>query len=81
MMISTQEYNYPMTTIYDETWDEEWARDWKKIVEIFATVDHLERLFNSLTVSYLRELSQKQIILHLQKYAYSLSKDLIQKYK
>ncbi|WP_457556695.1 hypothetical protein [Candidatus Harpocratesius sp.] len=72
---------FPYKTLYDEAWDEEWAQDWKKITEIFDKIEQLEQLFNSLYVSVLRELSQQKLILDLKKYAYSLSKVIIDKYK
>ncbi len=77
----TQKMIFPYKTAYDETWDEAWANDWKKIHEIFDLVDELEATFNTLEVSILRELSQKKLIIDLQKYAYSLSRWIQQKYK
>ena len=77
----TQKMIFPYKTAYDETWDEAWANDWKKIHEIFDIVDELEAIFNTLEVSILRELSQKKLIIDLQKYAYSLSVWIQQKYK
>lgn len=62
------------------TWDKEWAEDWQKIVEIYRTIEHLEDLFNQLDVSDLRRLTQKQFIINLQKYAYSLLKGIAEKY-
>ncbi|MHA1775634.1 MAG: hypothetical protein DRO88_05495 [Promethearchaeia archaeon] len=72
---------FPYKTVYDEAWDEEWAADWKKITEIFEKIEELEQLFNSLYVSVLRELTQQKLILDLKKYAYSLSKVIIDKYR
>lgn len=60
--------------------DEEWERDWKNIVDIFNTIDHLEHLFKSLDVSYLREIQQKVLLLNLEKYAWSLQNYIIEKY-
>ncbi|MGQ4875709.1 MAG: hypothetical protein ACP6IY_16720 [Promethearchaeia archaeon] len=60
--------------------DEEWARDWQTIVEIFDTIDHLNKLFKRLDVSYLREIQQKILILNLEKYAWSLQNYIIEKY-
>ena len=77
----TQKMIFPYKTAYDETWDEAWANDWKKIHEIFDLVDKLEATFNTLEVSILRELSQKKLIIDLQKYAYSLSVWIQNKYK
>ena len=71
---------FPYKTVNSEPWDQEWSEDWRKITEIFAHIDRLEELFNSLDVSILRELTQKKIIIDLQKYAYSLSKIIEQKY-
>ena len=72
---------FPYTTMYDETWDSEWSEDWRKITDIFETIDHLEDLFEGLYVSVLRELTQKKLILDLKKYAYSLSKVIIEKFQ
>jgi len=77
----TQKMIFPYKTAYDEQWDEAWANDWKKIHEIFDLVDELEATFNTLEVSILRELSQKKLIIDLQKYAYSLSVWIQNKYK
>ena len=71
---------HPYKTVFDEPWDYEWAEDWSKISEIFTTIDDLERQFNGLEVSVLRELTQRKLILDLQKYAYSLSKVIVDKY-
>ena len=71
---------FPYKTVYDEPWDQEWAHDWRKIEEIFKTIQHLEELFGSLSVSILREMTQKKLILDLETYAYSLSKVIIEKY-
>jgi hypothetical protein len=77
----TQKMIFPYKTAYDEQWDENWAADWKKISEIFDLIDELEATFNTLEVSILRELSQKKLIIDLQKYAYSLSLWIKKKYK
>ena len=77
----TQKMTFPYKTAYDEQWDETWAADWKKISEIFNLIDELESIFNTLEVSILRELSQKKLIIDLQKYAYSLNLWIQQKYK
>ncbi|MHA1521654.1 MAG: hypothetical protein ACTSVZ_07805 [Promethearchaeota archaeon] len=77
----TETLIFPYTTMYDEAWDSEWAEEWKKITDIFNTIDHLEDLFEGLYVSVLRELSQKKLILDLKKYAYSLSKVMVDKFK
>ena len=77
----TQKMIFPYKTAYDETWDEAWANDWKKISGIFVLVDELEEILNTLEVSILRELTQKKLIIDLQKYAYSLSVWIQQKYK
>jgi len=64
----------------DNLQDEEWAKDWNVIVEIFEEIDRLKSLFESLDVSYLRELQQKILILNLEKYAWSLQNYIIEKY-
>jgi len=66
----TQKMIFPYKTLYDERWDEAWSNDWKKISDIFDLVDELEATFNTLEVSILREVSQKNLIIDLQKYAY-----------
>jgi len=60
--------------------DEEWAEDWKSIVEIFDTIDKLKKSFESLDVTYLREVQQKILILNLEKYAWSLQNYIVEKY-
>ena len=60
--------------------DEEWSRDWKIIVEIFDTIDKLKKSFESLDVTYLREVQQKILILNLEKYAWSLQNYIVEKY-
>lgn len=75
-----QTLTFPYKTVFDEPWDYEWAEDWSKISEIFDTIDRLEELFEDLNVSYLRQLTQQKIIIDLQKYAYSLSKIISDKY-
>ena len=63
-----------------EIQDKDWEKDWKNIVNIFDTIDHLEQLFKSLDVSYLREIQQKMLLLNLEKYAWSLQNYIIEKY-
>jgi len=63
-----------------ELQDKDWEKDWKNIVNIFDTIDHLEQLFKSLDVSYLREIQQKVLILNLEKYAWTLQNHIIEKY-
>ena len=63
-----------------EIHDKDWEKDWKNIVNIFDTIDHLEQLFKSLDVSYLREIQQKVLLLNLEKYAWSLQNYIIKKY-
>jgi len=77
----TQKMIFPYKTLYDERWDEAWSNDWKKISDIFDLVDELEATFNTLEVSILREVSQKNLIIDLQKYAYSLSVWIQNKYR
>lgn len=60
--------------------DKDWEKDWKNIVNIFDTIDHLEQLFKSLDVSYLREIQQKVLLLNLEKYAWSLQNYIIERY-
>jgi len=58
----------------------EWAEDWKTIVDIFDTIDRLKKSFESLDVTYLREVQQKILILNLEKYAWSLQNYIVEKY-
>lgn len=60
--------------------DLEWKNDWNTITEIFKTIDKLNIQFESLDVSYLREVQQKILILNLEKYAWSLQNYIIEKY-
>ena len=80
LLNDTENVQFPLKTLYGVEWDEEWAADWSQIVEIFDTIDSLEKQFNNLSVSFLRELSQKQLILNLRKYAYTLKAIIIRKY-
>jgi hypothetical protein len=61
--------------------DVEWAEDWRHIVGIYDAIDQLEREFEALDLDYLREIQQKQIILNLRKYAWTLQSYIIQKYQ
>ena len=72
---------FPHKSMFDYTWDKDWANDWGKIVEIYDTIDHMEELFLSLHVSEARKLTQKQLILNLQKYALTLQSIIIHKYE
>ena len=58
----------------------DWANDWNVIVKIFDKIEGLEKLFNKLDVSYLREVQQKILVLNLQKYAWSLQNYILEKY-
>ena len=67
----------------DLKFDEEWARDWQKVVAVYELIEKLESAFAALEpdLSYLRVLTQKQLILQLSKYAWSLQAFIINKYK
>ena len=60
--------------------DVEWKEDWNAIVDIFDTIDRLKKSFESLDVTYLREVQQKILILNLEKYAWSLQNYIVEKY-
>ena len=60
--------------------DYEWANDWNTIVELFDMVNRLKDLFNHLDVTYLREVEQRILKLHLEKYVCSLQNYIIEKY-
>jgi hypothetical protein len=79
-IVNHNEIFYSVKKEEDAHWDKEWAEDWQKIVEIYNTIEHLEYLFDQLDVSELRRLTQRQIIINLQKYAYSLLKVIQEKY-
>ena len=79
--MTTMKLNYGQKTVAEEEWDEEWALEWLKISELFDSIDQLKNIFISLEVSVLRELTQRQLILNLERYAYSLSKHIEEKYK
>lgn len=64
----------------NEYQDVEWKEDWQIIVDIFDTIDRLKKSFESLNVTYLREVQQKILILNLEKYAWSLQNYIIEKY-
>ena len=60
--------------------DDEWANDWNTIVELFDVIAKLKELFGRLNVPYLREVEQKILKLHLEKYVCSLQNYIIEKY-
>jgi hypothetical protein len=64
----------------NEYQDVEWKEDWQIIVDIFDTIDRLKKSFESLDVTYLREVQQKILILNLEKYAWSLQNYIVEKY-
>ncbi len=64
----------------NEYQDVEWKEDWQTIVDIFDTIDRLKKSFESLDVTYLREVQQKILILNLEKYAWSLQNYIVEKY-
>ncbi len=80
MAVEQNEIFYSVENQPDAKWDREWAEDWQKVVEIYSTIEHLEYLFDQLDVSDFRKLTQKQLIINLQKYAYSLLRLITEKY-
>ncbi|OLS13921.1 MAG: hypothetical protein RBG13Loki_2470 [Promethearchaeota archaeon CR_4] len=70
-------------TIQNTTWDEEWAQDWQRIVAVYDGIDKLLVAFKALETDlpYLRVLAQHQLILNLEKYAWSLQALIISKYR
>ena len=80
MSVEENEIFYSVENQPDAKWDREWAEDWQKVVEIYSTIEHLEHLFDQLDVSDFRKLTQKQLIINLQKYAYSLLRLISEKY-
>lgn len=60
--------------------DDEWADDWNTIVQLFEVIDKLKELFTRLNVPYLREVEQRILKLHLEKYVCSLQNYIIEKY-
>jgi len=73
----------PTGTIQDTTWDEEWAQDWKRIVAVYEGIDKLIAAFHALEpdLPYLRVLAQHQLVLNLEKYAWSLQALILLKYR
>ena len=63
--------------------DREWAQDWQKIVAVYDAIEKLEVAFADLEpeLTYLRILTQKQLILNLEKYAWSLQALIVSKYR
>lgn len=49
-------------------------------MELFDVIDKLKELFSRLDVPYLREVEQKILKLHLEKYVCSLQNYIIEKY-
>ena len=80
MAVEQNEIFYSVENQPDAKWDREWAEDWQRSVEIYSTIEHLEYLFDQLDVSDFRKLTQKQLIINLQKYAYSLLRLITEKY-
>jgi len=64
-----------------DAWDEDWAKEWHKIEKLFEKIDEIKQVFNDIEVPYLYRISQKQVMINLEKYAYSLSKLIANKYK
>lgn len=65
------------------TSDLDWARDWQRIVDVYDAIDRLETAFTALEsdLTYLRVLTQKQLILNLEKYAWSLQALIVARYR
>ncbi|HMF32930.1 MAG TPA: hypothetical protein VKK79_16020, partial [Candidatus Lokiarchaeia archaeon] len=63
--------------------DREWAQDWLRIVAVYDAIEKLETAFADLEpeLTYLRVLTQKQLILNLEKYAWSLQALIVSKYR
>jgi len=61
--------------------DYEWAQDWLLVRDVFADIADLKRVFKALDTPYLHQLHAKQLVLHLQKYAWSLQHWLVEKYR
>jgi hypothetical protein len=70
-------------TAQDVNADHEWAEDWLRIVAVYDAIEQLEKAFADLEpeLTYLRILTQKQLILNLEKYAWSLQALIISKYR
>ncbi len=61
--------------------DHEWAQDWQLVCAIWAGIENLRHTFKALNTTYLRQLTEKHLILNLKKYAWSLQNHIIEKYR
>ncbi len=64
-----------------ESWDADWALEWYKIEQLFLRIDQLKGILNDINVPTMYRISQEQVILNLERYAYSLSNFIANKYK
>ncbi len=73
----------PNDSLQDTLQDVEWAQDWKKIVAVYDAIDKLTESFSALEsdISYLRVLTQHQLLLNLEKYALTLQSLIVSKYR
>ncbi len=73
----------PKDSLQDSLQDVEWAQDWKRIVAVYEAIDKLTESFAALEpdISYLRVLTQHQLLLNLEKYALTLQSLIISKYR
>ncbi len=60
--------------------DEEWAQEWYKISDLFDKIDQIKEVLGEFEVPAAYKLSQQQVILNLERYAFSLSKIIARKY-
>lgn len=61
--------------------DEAWARDWQAVTEVFEAIDGLKHAFEKLDTNYLMKLTEKQLLLNLKRYAWTLQNVFIERYK
>ncbi len=73
----------PNDSLQDTLQDVEWAQDWKRIVAVYDAIDKLTESFSALEpeISYLRVLTQHQLLLNLEKYALTLQSLIVSKYR
>lgn len=78
--MSATKLGFKKLKITEEEQDKEWAKDWKTIEEVYELIEKLEKKFDDLNVTYLRDLTQKSLILNLKKYAWTLKGVILERY-
>ena len=80
--MSVKDNSNPRPFVWDipEKWDSDWAHDWYSVENLFDQIREIKRTLESIEKPLVYEISAKQVILNLEKYAYSLSKIIAKKY-